>query len=179
MKNKITLSGLAGSGKTTIGKLLAEKLSYKFISLGNFARKIAKEKYNMNINEFQNYCSKHPEIDYEIDNEFKKYCNETNKIIIDYRLGFHFIDNALNVFLKVSEGEAAKRLFRAKRSSEFGIQNEDDIKQTMNKRNIKMKERFIKIYNVDFTELSNYDTIIDTDKFTEFSDIVNLITSEL
>lgn len=33
MENSITLIGLPGSGKTTIGRLLAEKLNYKFIDM--------------------------------------------------------------------------------------------------------------------------------------------------
>ena len=177
MKN-ITLSGLAGSGKTTIGRLLAEKLKYEFISVGNFSRKFAKQNFNMNINEFQQYCLKHLEIDNKIDSEFQEYCNKTGKLVIDYRLGFHFIKDALHVFLKVSETEAAKRLMKAKRISEFGSQNEQEIKQTMNKRNLEMRERFIKIYNIDFTDISNYKLVIDTDKFKNLEDITNTIISK-
>jgi len=172
---KITLSGLAGSGKTTIGKLLAKKLSFEFISLGNFARKIAKNEFNMNINEFQNYCYDHPEIDNEIDNKFKDYCNKTNNLIVDYRLGFYFIKNSLNVFLDVPENEAVNRLLKANRTSEFKKQTKDNIRKMMNKRNIQMKDRFIRIYNLDFTDKSNYDIVINTIKYFDINEIVNII----
>ena len=39
----ITLSGNVASGKSTVGKALAEKLKLKHYSTGDFMRKIAKE----------------------------------------------------------------------------------------------------------------------------------------
>jgi len=35
------MSGKAGSGKGTVSKLLAEKLDYKYISIGNMKRELA------------------------------------------------------------------------------------------------------------------------------------------
>ena len=40
----ITISGIAGSGKSTVAKLLAKKLNCKHYSVGDFMRQIAKEK---------------------------------------------------------------------------------------------------------------------------------------
>ncbi len=51
---RITLSGLAGSGKSTVGKQLAKALKLDFHSIGEISRNKAKEK-NMSISEFQNY----------------------------------------------------------------------------------------------------------------------------
>ena len=39
----ITISGLPGSGKSTIGKMLAKKLGYKFYSMGDLRGKIEKK----------------------------------------------------------------------------------------------------------------------------------------
>ena len=52
MKTKITLSGFAGTGKSTVGKMIQEKLNFEFISIGNYTRNYAKETYGMTINEF-------------------------------------------------------------------------------------------------------------------------------
>lgn len=38
---RISISGLAGSGKSTVGKLLSEKLNYEFVSVGNYSRILA------------------------------------------------------------------------------------------------------------------------------------------
>jgi predicted cytidylate kinase len=175
MRKIITLSGLAGSGKSTIGKLLAKKLDYEFVSIGNFSRKIAKERYNMNINEFQIFCKNHQEFDKEIDTLFSKYCNENEKLIVDYRLGFYFVNDAYNVFLKVSEQEAVNRLFNAKRQDEFGHSSASEIRKTMKKRNMLMINRFLDTYNIDFTIENNYDLVVNTDKYSNFSNIVDII----
>ncbi|MDO3424269.1 AAA family ATPase [Chryseobacterium sp. APV1] len=75
MKTKITLSGEVASGKSTVGKLLAEQLGYQFISLGNLIRERA-ENEGLNIFEFQRRCTENPETDKEIDREFADECNK-------------------------------------------------------------------------------------------------------
>lgn len=47
VKNKITLSGFAGTGKSTIGKHIAGKLSFEFISVGDFSRQFVKGNYKI------------------------------------------------------------------------------------------------------------------------------------
>jgi len=162
--NKISLSGLVGSGKSSIGKQLAQILNYEFISVGNFSRKIAQEKYGMNINEFQKYCEKNPQIDHEIDTYFTQYCLKNAHLVIDYRLAFYFITDAFHVFLKVSDEMAFQRLKNAKdaqRNQEFD--NQKNMYEVMKKRNEDMKNRFLKTYQTDFTDESHYHLVIDTD----------------
>lgn len=156
MVNKITLSGFAGTGKSTVGKLLANALDFEFISVGNYSRKFALEKFNMTINEFQELVSRKPEIDKAIDSEFQNYCNARNNLVIDYRLGFHFIKDAFHVLLKVSDDEAFKRI------SHSGRTNEDYSLSAINIRNEIMKDRFLNSYGVDFTDESNYRLVLDT-----------------
>ena len=115
MITKITLSGFAGSGKSTIGKNLQEALHFEFISVGNFSRKLAKEEYGMTINEFQQQCKDNPALDAEIDQKFQASCNSRDRLIIDYRLGFKFVQNAFHVLLKVSDAVAANRIQTANR----------------------------------------------------------------
>jgi predicted cytidylate kinase len=158
--NKITLSGLAGTGKSTVGKILEKKLNWKFISVGDYTRKFAEEQHGLSINEFQEKCKKEPELDDLIDEEFKDYCNETDNIIADYRLGFHFVKNAFHVFLKAPDNIAASR-----------IQNDDRKKENVTieyikKRNQEMKQRFIDKYGVDFTDEKDYDLVIDTENLS-------------
>jgi predicted cytidylate kinase len=176
---KITLSGLAGSGKSTIGKLLAAKMDYQFISIGNYSREYAKEKFNLDINEFQAFCKEHPEEDLAIDKHFASKINSSKGMVVDYRLGHKFINNALHVYLDVSEDEAVKRLLNAKRTKEFKEQKVEFIRGEMNKRNNAMRKRFMDIYQTDFININNYDLIINTDKYPHFDDIANLIIAHL
>ena len=158
MFEKITLSGFAGSGKSTVGKIIAEKLNFKFISVGDFSREFAMNEFNMTINAFQAKCKTDPSLDKLIDDKFRQYCNSNNNLIIDYRLGFRFVENALHVFLRVSDEEAFNRISKAKRSGE-----EVSI-EAISKRNLDMKNRFFYTYGADFTDEKNYHLVIDVNK---------------
>lgn len=114
---RITLSGEVASGKSSVGKLLAKHLNYEFISLGNKVREIAHDE-GLSIVEFQQRCELNPTKDKDIDRLFAEECNSRNKLIIDYRLGYKFITHSFNVFLKVEEDEAERRLKQTARLNE-------------------------------------------------------------
>jgi len=167
---KITFSGCVGSGKTTVGKLLAAKLQYDFISIGNKTRQFA-ETNGMTITEFQEQCLSNPEMDRKIDLEFSSECNNAENLVIDYRLGFKFVKNAFHIFLKVSEKTAIARLKAANR--------ENETFETISQRNDFFKNQFLNAYGVDYTMPKNYDLIIDVEQFSSPEDIVVFITKHL
>ncbi|WP_139959576.1 viperin family antiviral radical SAM protein [Flavicella sediminum] len=152
--NKITLSGGVASGKSTVGKLIAQKLNFQFISIGNKTREVAKSN-KMSIVEFQKMCLMNPELDKKIDSEFANECNASDNLVIDYRLGFYFINESFNVFFKVSEDEAIKRLKKSVRTNETF--------HTVNERNNLFKNQFLNTYDIDVFDENNYDLIIEVD----------------
>lgn len=166
MNTKITLSGEVASGKTTVGKLLAEKLNYNFISLGNLVRHKA-ENEGMSIVDFQKKCSQDALLDKEIDREFANDCNHQENLVIDYRLGFRFIKNAFHVFLKISEKDAVERLIMQKRKNE--------THETVRQRNNSFKEQFKNAYQIDYTLESNYDLVVEIDNSMRPEEIVDKI----
>lgn len=167
---KITLSGCVGSGKTTVGKLLATKLQYDFISIGNKTRRFA-DANGMTITQFQEKCLSNPEMDRKIDLEFSSECNIAEKLVIDYRLGFKFVTNAFHIFLKVSEETAIARLKDANR--------EKETFETISQRNDFFKNQFLNTYGVDYTMPKNYDLIVDVEQFSSAEAIVEFITNHL
>jgi radical S-adenosyl methionine domain-containing protein 2 len=168
--NKITLSGDVASGKTTIGKLLADRLNYQFVSLGNIIREKAIHK-NMSIVEFQKACSENPELDIIIDKEFSDECNAQDNLIIDYRMGFNFIKNAYHIYLKISEENAIDRLKKANRP--------DETFETIRYRNESFKAQFINAYQVDYTDCNHYNLIIDVGAFENNESIIEYIISKM
>jgi len=164
--NNIVLSGLAGSGKSTIGKIISQKLGFEFVSMGDYARKYALENFSMNINEFQLYCDKTPGVDELLDETFIQYCNSKVNLVIDYRLGFYLLSNVFTVLLTVSDLEAAKRI------NYSGRQHEDAI--TIKNRNAQMIQRFQNKYNVNFIDPHNYQMLVNTEGLSpeEISEII-------
>ena len=171
-KNRITLSGFAGTGKSTIGKILRDKYGYEFISVGNFSREFAEKEYGMTINQFQEKCKNNPDLDKKIDDLFRKKCNSKTNIVVDYRLGFKFIDDAFHILLQASDDIAASRISLAKRGKE-----DTDIK-SIGERNVIMKQRFIDTYGVDFTDIHHYHMVINTNNLTP-EEIADLIMKSL
>ena len=62
----ITISGLPGTGKTTVARLLEKRLGVRYVYSGEIFREMAK-KYKMALEEFGEYCEAHREIDEELD----------------------------------------------------------------------------------------------------------------
>lgn len=168
--SRITISGQVGSGKSTVGKLLAEKLDYSFISIGNKTRDFA-EKKGLSIVQFQELCLANPELDKQIDLEFSQDCNSSERLIIDYRLGFKFVKNAYHIFLSISDEMAIERLMSANRISE--------THETVCQRNESFKNQFLNAYGVDFTMPKHYDLIVNVEQFESAEQIVEFILENL
>lgn len=163
---RITLSGPVASGKSTIGRKLAEHLNYSFLSIGNKTRELA-ESQGYNIVEFQEKCLKEPGLDQKIDESFANECNLQNKLIVDYRLGFNFIKDAFHIYLDITNEQAVERLKKAKRKSESS--------DTVLKRNETFRNQFLQAYNIDYSDPKHYDLIIDVEEFNSADEIVNHI----
>ncbi len=179
MKNvKIVLSGNAGSGKSTIGKMLAEKLAVEFLSVGNICRARALE-LGMDINQFQEYLKKDSEFDKAMDLYITEYARSRNNYILDYRLGFHFLPESFKVLLKVSDDTALKRMgTRARSDEDFSKGTLEGKLKVIRTRNELMRTRFIDVYGADFSDERNYDLVIDTDyAFPE--EIIKTIEAEI
>ena len=95
MANIITITGDLGSGKSTVAKLLQERLNYDYIYTGKIQRMIA-DRYNMSTVELNKYAETHPEIDAEIDSTFKSLNNSTN-LIVDSRMAWFFLPHAFKI----------------------------------------------------------------------------------
>jgi radical S-adenosyl methionine domain-containing protein 2 len=157
MPARFTLSGEVASGKSSVGRKLAERLGYQFFSIGDKTRELA-AKEGMNIVEFQRKCQMDPSMDRQIDAKFSDDCNSRNGLVVDYRLGFQFVRNAFHVFLKVSQEKAIERLNGANRNGETSA--------TVKERNDSFKYQFINAYGVDYTAEKHYDLILDADEST-------------
>lgn len=167
---KITLSGEVASGKSTVGRLLAEKLDYEFVSIGERTRRFA-ESQGLTIAEFQSQCLSNPQLDLQLDEEFSNECNGRENLIIDYRLGFYFVKRAYHVYLRISKQTAIERLKLAGRVNE--------THHTLEHRNACFKKQFEHSYGVDYTDTSKYDLVVNVEDFDTPEEIAEFIQKEL
>lgn len=160
----ITLGGDAGSGKSTVSKLLAQRLQYKHYSMGDLFRKMADEK-GMTVEEFVRLSKEKPEINKQVD-EYQRKLGDGDDFVIDGRLSWYFIPRSFKVFLRVDERIGAQRVFSdhlgGKRTTEKTMKNVDDAMADMKARKENEVTQYKEQYGIDIRDRKNYDLVIDT-----------------
>ncbi|MFH1364907.1 MAG: AAA family ATPase, partial [Candidatus Aenigmatarchaeota archaeon] len=86
----ISICGISGSGKSTISKLLAERLGYKHYSIGEIRRKMAVDR-GMTLAELNKLGEKEDFTDKEVDKFQEELGKKEDNFVIDGRTSFHFI----------------------------------------------------------------------------------------
>ncbi len=165
----ISLSGLPGSGKSTVAKMLAEKLGFERIYMGAILRKMADQK-GVNILELMKMAETDSSIDEETDEYVKELGNTKNDFIIESRTAFHFIPNSLKIFVKVDLKEGARRIFgdlqKEERKEEEKAKTVKNLTEKLQERVDTDRFRYQKYYGIDFLEENNYDLVVDTTHLT-------------
>ena len=163
MQPRITITGDIGSGKSTVAKLLSQKLGYEYICAGSYFRDLAK-KSDVSVLQINELAKEDPEIDRNLDNYIAEYSSKYN-VVIDARIGFHFVPNSIKIYLQVKPEEAAKRVIAANREEESYSCFSDAVIQ-INKRMESERFRYWSMYNINILDVSNYDLVLDTTEYT-------------
>ena len=172
----LTISGLHGTGKSTIGKLIAANLRIKYYSTGQIFRDLAKE-MNMTLNEFTEYAEKNPEIDRKLDRKILEIAKEGN-IIIDSQLSGYILKSIADfkIYLRCSLEIRVRRM-----TERDNVSYEAKLKETVLREKSEL-ERFNTLYDIDLNDNERvkeiYNLILDTDTMT-IQEIVNEILSNL
>ncbi len=160
MMDKISLAGDLGSGKSTVSKILIERLGANYYSTGSIVRSIA-EKRGMTVTELNVYMETHPEIDHEIDDGLAALSSSDELLIIDSRMAWHFTKGTFPIYLSTDIETSALRIMNANRRGEHASTLEETISETRARRESE-KKRYMTQYGVDIKDLSNYSLIVDT-----------------
>jgi cytidylate kinase len=157
---KITIFGLAGTGTTTIGKMLAQKLGYTFISSGNIFRDTAKS-LGMTIYEFDALCTKDPSYDKTLDDKLVEIGKTQDNFVLESRLAWHFIPDSYKVKLNC---DFDTRIERVAYRDGMTI---DEAREKTIAREKAGEERYKVYYSIfDFGDNKYFDLVIDSTKLT-------------
>ena len=173
----ITITGDLGSGKSTVGKLLAKRLNYNFLSIGDLMGEMASER-GISLLELSKLAEESDEIDHELDKKQIELSKKLKDIVFDSRLGWYFVPNSIKIFLEVNLDEAAKRIFNDSRSDEKENISLESTKRNIIKRRSSEKKRYLGYYGVDHTKKDNFNIVIDTSSKSP-EEIVDLIINYL
>ena len=149
----ITVSGLTGSDKNTLGELLAKKLGYKLVC-PTFKDLAAKEK--ISLMEFQKKAEKDQNIDKKFDAILKDMVAKTNgNCIVTTWLGPWIVDADFRI--KVT----APLEVRAKRVAKRDGMSVSEAKKHVKERDEENRMRYKKVYDIDIYDESKFDAILD------------------
>ena len=158
--DKISLAGDLGSGKSTVSRILIDRLGAEYYSTGRIVRDIA-ERMGMTICELNTYMETHPEIDAEIDDGLRGLALDERLLVIDSRMAWHFTPDTFKVYLTVDLETSAARIMFANRKGEHRDSIENTVEDTRRRRESE-RQRYLSLYGVDIEELLNYTLVVDT-----------------
>lgn len=166
----ISISGAAGSGKSTIGKMLAKKLNFKRYYIGGLRRKLAAER-GLTLAEYNKLGESDPSTDLEVDEYQKKLGQAEDNFIIEGRTSWRFIPYSVKIYLNVDEQVGAQRIFQdlktnPRRNEAKNLNSVEDVLQSNRERVRSDKKRYQKYYGFDAYDTKNYDLVINTTRKT-------------
>lgn len=156
----ITISGLPGSGKTSVAKEIAKKLNFKFHSMGEIIQTFVLSR-NTTLLQFNELRNKDSKWDLMIDDYQRELAKKEKNVVMDGIISFHIFPDSIKIFLSVKPEIGAMRIFKAKRSDEPYKTFSESLK-AVKKRIKDDKARYKKIYKVDCHNPSNFDFVVDT-----------------
>lgn len=167
-KQIITISGLPGSGKSSAAKSIAQALSYRHFSSGDFMRNIALD-MGISLNELGKIAeSDQGQIDFRIDEEIRK-TSQDEKLVIDSRLAFHWIPQSFKVFLDLPMEVSQDRIWNNLKNNPLREKSEqvtdkNKLLGNIQERVASERKRYMELYGVDYTQKENFDLVVDTEK---------------
>jgi predicted cytidylate kinase len=155
----ITISGLPGSGKTTVARLVADALGLEHVYAGDIFRKQA-EAAGLTLEEFQRRAETDHSIDRALDNEMRRRAKRGGAVL-EGRLAAFMAEEAgvaaLRVFLDAPESVRAARITEREGGDSAARLRETQAREASDAR------RYRDIYGVDYHDPARYDLVIATD----------------
>ncbi|TFF90944.1 MAG: cytidylate kinase [Promethearchaeota archaeon] len=159
MSITITIAGAHGVGKTTIGKRIKDHFNLDYNSAGQTFRDMAAER-DMTCTEYNRYACNNPEIDRKIDKNTLELAKKGNIVLDGTIAGWIAKEySTINILL------TAPLEIRIERIAKRDNITFEEAKRTTLEREMKEKERFKELYDINLDDYSIYDILINTHSF--------------
>jgi CMP/dCMP kinase len=177
----ITIAGTPGAGKTSVAKVLSERLGMKFYSVGGILEKIA-DKKKQTIDEL---LAGGDEADHEVDDYQKNLGKTENNIIIEGKISWYLIPDSFKILVTVDPVEGGRRIFEdrkiaGQRTDEPEYPSIEEAVKVNNARMQRYIGKFKRLYGIEnYFDSKHYDFVIDTTKSTGAQENADRIMAEL
>jgi len=157
---RITVSGLPGSGTTSLARHLADILQTDLISAGEVFRQMAQE-HGMELVEFGRLAESDPSFDRLIDNRQKEIALAHDDIVVEGRLSGWFVPEAdLKIWLYASPECRVTRI-----QTRDTIRNPLAAAQMTRERESCEAVRYKTYYGIDIGDMSPYHIVLNSERF--------------
>ena len=154
----ITISGLPGSGTTTLSRLVAEALGLDRLPGGEVFRQMAAES-GMSLAEFGRHAQDHPEHDRELDRRLLERAREGD-VVIESRLAGWLATRddlrAVRVWAACADEERARRVAGRDGIDVATALADNEAREALE------RTRYQHLYDIDLTDLTIYDLVLDS-----------------
>ena len=155
---RITVSGLPGSGTTSLARYLSSQLGFSLISAGEVFRHMAKDR-NMDLSEFDLLAENDPSFDRLIDARQKEIAKEKDDIIIEGRLsGWMVADADLKIWLMASLQCRVERIL-----SRDSVADLTMARALTEERERSEALRYRTYYQINIEDLSGYHIVLNSE----------------
>ena len=155
---RITVSGLPGSGTTSLSRYLAEHHDFSMISAGEVFRQLAVE-HNLELAEFGRLAEQDESYDKMIDARQKEIAAQRDNIIVEGRLsGWMVSDADLKIWLIAPIGCRIKRII-----SRDHVADEKTATAITSERERCEAGRYRSYYDIDINDLSIYHIVLNSE----------------
>ena len=153
----ITISGPAGSGKSTAAAGLAEALGYEHVSGGDLFRALADDR-GMTPLELNRAAEEDDSIDRDLDRRLRETARERDALVLESRLAGWMAGEHADFRMWLS----APLAVRARRISEREDKSVDRAREETRARAESEAGRYREYYGIDVEELGIYDLSVNT-----------------
>jgi len=153
----ITVSGPAGSGKTTLAASLAEHLGYEHVSGGDIFREIAAER-DLTPLELNRRAEENDQIDRDLDRRLRSIARNRDDLVLESRLAGWMAGDHADFRLWLD----APLDVRAERVADREDKPVDQARRETRQRAESEARRYREYYDVDIGDRSIYDLVVNT-----------------
>ena len=169
----ITISGVPGSGKTTVAKQLAARLGLPHVYAGDLYRQEAKRR-GLSLDAFNALCEQDHSVDRALDASMAERAKQGDVVLEGRLAGYLANDNgldALKVWLDASDETRARRVAQREGSDWQAVLEENRLRHGSD------SSRYKAIYGYDLADHGVYDLVLATDARTPEELVETLIAA--
>jgi predicted cytidylate kinase len=157
----IVLNGDLGSGKSTVSRLISERLGIRRVSVGDLYRELARQR-GLTALQLNLHAELDDKIDFYVDQLQRDIAAGGEQLIVDSRLAWFFFTDALKVHIVADPAAAAARVLTRPGDSVESYATVAEAIARITERSESERARFLTRYGADKTRWSNYDLVLDS-----------------